>query len=238
MRRGKTVGIIQARMSSSRLPGKMMMDLCGYPVIQWVIERCQRSRFLDTLILATTVNIEDDCLCTVAAQLGIPVYRGDVDDVLMRFINAAQQYEADVVVRICADNPLVAAGEIDRLVRFVRSKKPDYAFNHVPADGNNYPDGLGAEAVPTGVLEKIARMTNEKKYREHVTLYLREHAHTFNILTFPCPPPYNHPLMKLDIDTIDDLQRMRRICRDLSFNSAPAAIFKQWSWHARGVESS
>jgi len=228
MRREKTVGIIQARMTSSRLPGKMMMDLCGYPVIHWVIERTKRSAFLNELVLATTVNNEDDCLCRVAEDFGISVYRGDENDVLLRFIGAAKLHEAETVVRICADNPLVAPEEIDRLVQFFHYEKPDYAFNHRPGMGNGYPDGLGAEATSLKILEGIAQATTEKRYREHVTLYIWDNPQAFTIRSFPCSSPYNEPRMKLDIDTIDDLQGMRGLCGNLSFHCSPDDIFRQW----------
>lgn len=225
----KVVGIIQARMGSSRLPGKMMMDLSGYPVLQWVIERCKRASLLDEIVLATTANPEDDCLIALSQSLGIHTFRGSEQDVLDRFIKAAKAFDANIVVRICADNPLVAPEEIDRLIEFYLRESSDYAFNHVPRLQNNYPDGLGAEMMPTEILETIKKLTKDKKYREHVTLYLWENSESFNIRTPSCPEPYNHPEVKLDIDTLEDLSLMRKICENLSFESIPPEILIEWS---------
>lgn len=225
----KVVGIIQARMGSSRLPGKMMMDLCGYPALQWVIERCKRASTLDEIVLATTTNPEDDCLIALSQSLGIHTFRGSEQDVLDRFIKAAKKFNSTIIVRICADNPLVAPEEVDRLVEFYLKTFPDFAFNHVPKMQNNYPDGLGAEILSAELLETIGNAAKDKRYREHVTLYLWEHRELFDIKTFPCPEPYNQHEMKLDIDTLEELSCMRKICEDLSFKSTPSEILIEWS---------
>ena len=216
-------------MGSSRLPGKMMMDLCGYPLLQWVIERCKRASTLSKIVLATTTNPEDDCLVILSHNLGIYTFRGSEQDVLDRFIRAAKSFDATTVVRICADNPLIAPEEIDRLVEFYLRELPDYAFNHIPGLQNNYPDGFGAEILSTKLLEFIGESAKDKRYREHVTLYLWENREKFNIRTFSCPEPYNHPEMKLDIDTFEDLSLMRKICKKLNFESTPDEIFREWS---------
>ena len=225
----KIVGVIQARMGSTRLPGKMMMDLCGYPVLQWVIERCKRASTLDEIALATTTNPEDDCLIALSQSLGIQTFRGSEQDVLGRFIEAAKDFDATILVRICADNPLIAPEEIDRLVEFYLAESPDYAFNHIPEMQNNYPDGFGAEILSTELLGKIGKLSKEKKYREHVTLYLWENNESYDIRTPSCPEPYNKPGMKLDIDTMDDFLNLEKICEKLTFKSTPAEIFTEWA---------
>lgn len=228
----KIVGIIQSRMGSSRLPGKMMIDLCGYPVLQWVIERSKRASKLDEIVLATTTNPEDDCLIILSQRLGIQTFRGSEQDVLDRFIKAAKKFNATIIVRICADNPLVAPEEINRLVEFYLTESPDYAFNHIPKLQNNYPDGLGAEILSTELLKTIGKSTKDKRYREHVTLYLWENRELFDIKTLPCPRPYNLPEMKLDIDTLKDFSVIRNICRNLKFGSTPTEILGEW-FHIR-----
>ena len=224
----KIAAIIQARMGSTRLPGKMMMDLCGYPVLRWVIERCKMATKLDEVIIATTSHSEDDSLAKLAIDLGIGVFRGSREDVLDRFVKAARYYQATVIVRICADNPLVAPEEIDRLVNFYISEFPDYAFNHIPKLGNNCPDGLGAEIFSAEILERLGHTAIERIYREHVTLYLWEKYNSFAIKTLPCLRSYNRPTIKLDIDTKTDLQRMRKLCSMLTFQSKPGEIVKAW----------
>lgn len=225
----KVVGIIQARMGSSRLPGKMMMDLCGYPVLQWVIERCKRAKTLDDIVVATTTNAVDDQLSFLAHSLRVKVFRGSEEDVLGRFIEAARLLNATFIVRICADRVLVSPEEIDRLVQFYQSSEMDYAFNHIPELGNNYPVGLGAEILSSALLLGIGELAETTSHREHVTIYLWEHRENFKIWTLPCPKPYNQPSMKLDIDTIQDLKRMRALCKSLKFVSTSTEIFSAWS---------
>ena len=111
-----TLALVQARMGSTRLPGKMMMDLCGYPVLHWVLYRLKRATGLAGIVLATTDLERDEPLAELALGLGIQVFRGSETDVLGRFIAAARRFGADPVVRVCADNPMIAPEEIDRLI--------------------------------------------------------------------------------------------------------------------------
>ncbi|MBL7074349.1 NTP transferase domain-containing protein [candidate division KSB1 bacterium] len=215
-------------MGSSRLPGKMMEDLCGVPLLTWVIERCKRASALDEIVIATTNNAEDDRLITIAQDLGAEVFRGSEKDVLSRFVVAAEQHNAEIVVRICADNPLVSPEEIDRLFEFYVMNLPDYAFNHVPRLNNNYPDGLGVEIFSKDFLKSINSVATDANYREHVTLWVWEHTDQVNIQTINCPSAYAYPDAKLDIDTPDDLMRMRTLCRHLRFDSKPAEILRWW----------
>ena len=152
-----TVALVQARMGSSRLPGKMIMDLCGYPVLHWVLHRVKQARRLTEVVLATTKLKQDDPLTELAQFLKVGVSRGSEADVLARFWDAAREFKADVVVRVCADNPFIAPEEIDRLVDCYISRRQSggdprrlYAFNHITTMDNNYPDGLGAENLLPG----------------------------------------------------------------------------------------
>ena len=223
----RVAAIVQARMGSTRFPCKMLADLCGYPVFQWVIERCKRAGSLTEVVIATTTSPADDDLASLARKFGVMVFRGSEEDVLGRFIETAETFNLDVVVRVCADNPLVAPEEIDRLVHFYLRHLPAYAFNHIPRWGNNYPDGLGAEILSAVLLKQIGQSSLVQKHREHVTSYLWEHAYSFDMQTFPCPAPYNQPEMKLDIDTPEDLSFMAEVCETLSFTSSPEEILNR-----------
>jgi spore coat polysaccharide biosynthesis protein SpsF len=223
------VGIIQARMGSSRLPGKVMMDLCGFPVLQWVIERCRMSSKLNEIVVATTNKSDDDFLVELVKTLGVEVYRGNENDVLGRYLEASEVFNVDLVVRICADNPLVAPEEIDRLVDFYLMVRPDYAFNHIPKMGNNYPDGLGAEILSYEVLKQISNVATLARHREHVTGYIWDNVNKYDIKTLPCPSEYDEINMKLDIDVMKDIIKMREICKGLNFSSSPVEIRKEWS---------
>jgi len=200
---GKTVAIIQARMGASRLPNKMMLHLHGYPVVEWVCRRVSQAHLLDCVVIALPDNPVDDVLASYVRKLGFQVYRGSEKDLVDRFFQAARTYNAINVVRVCADNPLICASEIDRLIDFFTNGDWDYAYNHVPRN-NQYPDGLGAEICGIELLELIHTQTSDKTEREHVFNYVWKHPDRFRIGTFDPPQRLRHPELKLDIDDMHD----------------------------------
>ncbi len=207
----KRIGIIQARMGSTRLPGKMLEDLGGQPLLYWVLRRCQKALELNAVVLATSTADADSALTDMAQALNCPFYRGSESDVLNRFAGAAENYGADTVVRICADNPLIAPEEIDRIIKHYIATDADYAFNHIPALNNHYPDGLGAEVFSSRLLYQLAREATLPAHREHTTQYIWDHSDIFTMETLEAPPEISAPEVKLDVDTPDDLQRMRTL---------------------------
>ena len=223
----RVVAIIQARMGSSRLPGKSMADLAGRPLVEHVFRRVSRAQTLTEIVLATTALPTDDCLCLVAKRLGIHSFRGPETDVLKRYLLAAQKFKAHLVVRVCADNPLVAPGEIDRIVRHHIDTGSDYSFNHIPAFGNSYPDGLGAEVINFKVLSTVERLATKKNHREHVTSYIWDHINEFQLATLHAPENISAPDIKLDVDTEYDLTRLR-----ILFGEAPRDPV---IWSARSI---
>lgn len=195
-------------MGSKRFPGKMAADLANFPIIEWVIRRVKRSKLLDEIVLATSVNSEDDYLENVANKFGVEVYRGNPEDVLSRFYNIAKQHGSDIIVRICGDNPFITASEIDKIIEAFQINKSDYSFNHIPALGNNYVDGLGAEVMSYETLEKIRLLANEKKHFEHVTKYIWENINFFNVSTIEAPSYFAFPQIRLDVNTTKDLHNL------------------------------
>jgi len=207
----KTVAIIQARMGSTRLPCKMMLQLAGYPLVDWVVRRTQAAALVDQVVLATSVNPENDILERHLAAQGIAVFRGSEDDVLERFYNAAQKYGATHVVRVCADNPLVWGGAIDELIRCYRKTGCDYAYNHIPRR-NAWPDGLGAEMTSFALLERIAREATLPAHREHCLSYIWDNPELFSIATFdPADARLARPHVRLDVDIAADYVKLARM---------------------------
>ena len=160
---------------------------------------------------------------------------------LGRFSKAARLHEAQTVVRVCADNPFVAPEEIDRLADAYRAAlatgaNPDtlYMFNHIPSRGNRYPDGLGAEIFSAALLHRMARETAVPAHREHANEFILDHPALFDIRTLPAPEDIAGPYIRLDVDTPDDLARMRRLCARVSPFSNPADIVS--AFHAEFVE--
>ncbi len=232
MSRPRTVILVQARMGSSRLPGKMLRPLAGRPLLAWILEGALAARLADQVVLCTSTRPENDPLEEMARAMGVAVFRGDEDDVLGRFLAAGRLHGAQWVVRVCGDNPFLNGGEIDRLIAFFQEQACDYAYNHVPRAGNQYPDGLGAEITRLGLLEEAARQSNDPMDHEHVTRYLVERPERYRQAGPAAPAEIAFPRVKLDIDTEEDFQRMERLAAVLAAagrrNQDAAAVCQTW----------
>jgi spore coat polysaccharide biosynthesis protein SpsF len=174
----KTVAIIQARMGSSRLPGKVLLDIAGKPMIQHVIERTRLSRSLDSVVVATTSDPSDNPIADFAASIDVPCTRGSLHDVLDRYYQAAKAHRAEVIVRITADCPLIDPDVIDQTVGLITgnwSLNADFACNRLPPPfTRSFPIGLDAEACTFTALERAWREATETFHREHVMPYIYE----------------------------------------------------------------
>ena len=201
----KKVAVVQARCGSSRLPNKMLISLHGMSLVEWVYKRLKHSKLLDDVIFAIPDDKQNEPLFVHLNLLGATVFRGSESNVLNRFTMAAKQSRADIVVRICGDNPLVSPDCIDQLIRFFQCRKLDYAYNHIPKN-NLFPDGFGAEIVHFQLLERLENLVTEPAEREHIFNYIWNHESEFKIGTFnPEEERMQKPWVKLDIDTGEDL---------------------------------
>ena len=198
-------------MDSSRFPGKMSVDLGGFPIIDWVLRRSKTSNLIDKFILATSTKIEDDFLVKKANEHLIGSYQGSEHNVLSRFIEVANTEHADIIVRICADNPFICGDEIDRMISLFLQEMPDYAFNHIPAMGNNYVVGVGAEVFTYDTLSKIAKNAENESQLEHVTKYIWDNQENFDIQIINAPENLANPEVELDVDTKEDLCFLKNI---------------------------
>lgn len=209
----KVVCITQARTTSVRLPGKIMMEAAGKPLLQWHLERLSACRSIDETVLATTENAADDPAVDLASSLGVPVFRGSETDVLGRFRGAAEAAGATVVVRATADCPLIDPTLIDALVgRFMRSREagdgraPDYQC----IDVGVFPRGLDAEVFTVAALNAAAEEAKTPWEREHVTPFVYGDPDRFFIgaplRTLEKIPPY-----RWCVDEAADLELVRRI---------------------------
>jgi spore coat polysaccharide biosynthesis protein SpsF len=172
------LAVLQARMSSTRLPGKVMADLAGAPMILRQIERLQRARRLDRIGVATSTDPSDDGLAAMLAVHDVPVHRGPLDDVLARYDGALHAFgPADTLVRLTADCPLADPQVIDATVALLVERGLDYAAN-TPAH-RTYPKGLDVEVMRADCLSRAAREAKDPYEREHVTPYLYRHPETF-----------------------------------------------------------
>ena len=219
----RVVAVVQARMGSSRFPGKMMAKLGDQELMSWVLTRVCDAKELDQVVLATSTSGDDDQLVEVASNFKVMVVRGSQDDVLDRFVQASRESKADLVVRVCADNPFVAAEEIDRLVVAHKSGSFDYSCNHQQRLGNRYADGFGAEVVSTSLLNEISKLSTQTTHREHVTSYVWDNSAKFRIQAVMAPSDLAFPEIKLDIDTPEDLQKLNQFVQKYAITTACSA---------------
>ncbi len=207
----KIVAIIQARMASSRLPGKMLMDLCGQPVLEWSLRRARRATLIDELLLATTESAEDDAIAEFCDAREIAYIRGSMQDVLDRYYQAANASKADVIVRITGDCPLIDAEMIDSVIQQFLAAQPDldFAANRLPGD-RTIPIGLDIEIVRFAALEQAWKEAQQPHQREHVMPFFYENPERFAILHIRNEPDYGH--FRWTVDTAEDLELLRAIC--------------------------
>ena len=205
----KVVAIIQAHMGSTRLPGKVFKDLADEPMLACVVDRTRRAQTLDEVVVATTVQSADEAIVRLCAKRDWPCFRGSEEDVLDRYYQAAVAHQADVVVRITSDCPLIEPEIVDRVVREFLERQPevDYACNTLPR--RTFPRGLDTEVMRFDVLEQAWREDDNPAWREHVTPYIQRHPDLFHIYGVVNEVDYSH--MRWTVDTPQDLAFVRRV---------------------------
>ena len=177
MMKSKVTAIIQARMTSTRLPGKVLMEVMGRPLLSYLIERVRFSKMIDKIIIATTVNKEDDPIVELCQKEDIIFYRGSEDDVLDRYYQAAKKYNATHIMRLTADCPLIAPDICDSIADAYFENGVDYIRT-----GETFAEGLDCEIVGFKALSKAWLEAKLKAEREHVTLYIRNHPELFKTM--------------------------------------------------------
>jgi len=185
----RTVGIIQARMNSTRLPGKVLYELAGLPMISFMIERVKRTTGIDAIVLATGDGPENDALEAIGSRLGIQVFRGAEDDVLSRFLGAAKASDAEIVVRLTGDCPLADPDVISAVLKHREEHSLDYCCNVKPP---SWPDGLDVSAFTFEILSLAAAEARLRSEREHVVPWMwkessLEDGHRFRAGNVPAP---------------------------------------------------
>ena len=210
----RTVGIVQARMTSTRLPGKILMKVLGKPLLQYELERLKRVPSLDELVVATTVNAADDPVAALCGQMGIASYRGSELDVLSRYHEAAVLYKAEAVVRFTADCPLIDPGLSDRVIRrFLESGgELDYCSLNI---GDAYPRGMDTEVFSAAALAESFREGTTEPDREHVTYFIRGCPERYRRLGMRGDSDKNWSAYRLTVDTPEDFALVSKIIETL-----------------------
>jgi spore coat polysaccharide biosynthesis protein SpsF len=202
----KTCAIVQARMGSSRLPGKVLMDLGGETVLARVINRLRRCAFLDHIVIATTNTSADDAIVGECGRLVVDSFRGSEQDVLDRYYQAARVCRAEVVVRITSDCPLIDPELVDETISVFHEGRADYASNTIV---QTYPRGLDTEVFSRAALERAWAEARKSYEREHVTPYFYQHPQLFRIASVRGKTDESH--FRWTLDTPEDLQLIRTI---------------------------
>jgi len=213
-----TVAIIQARMGSSRLPGKVLRDVCGKPMLAHIVERVSSSRGINRVVVATSDKSADRAIQAFCAEKQFDCFRGDEQDVLDRFYQAAKYFNAERVVRITADCPLADPMIIGNLINYFANGEYDHVGVATGAgalflDGGRYPDGYDAECMSTTALDRAWREATEQTDREHVTPYLWRQPEKFNLAMLKSEIDYSS--LRLTVDTEEDFQLVQKIYQDL-----------------------
>ena len=179
-----------------------MLPMLGRPMLERMIERVRMSRLLDDVVVATTVNATDDTIAGLAHSLGVACHRGSEDDVLQRVLDAAHANNADVVVELTGDCPLIDPAVIDQCIADYLLGGADYVANVLT---RSYPIGMDTQVFATSILDDVASRTTDPVDREHVSLYIYRHPELYRLRNVTAPPTLAAPDLALTLDTPDDL---------------------------------
>lgn len=204
----RVVGIVQARMSSARLPGKVLLDVGGRPMLGRVIERALRSGCLDDLWIATSTSPDDDLIAAFAEAEDVRLYRGSLEDVLGRYVRAAEAAQADIVVRLTGDNPLVEPAYIQMAVDLHLAAGVDLTC---AKDPDQMIPGTGCEVINLPALRTASQEGHSSEDREHVTWYLLANQDRFKVEFLHARAGWKNPGIRLTVDEAEDLALVREI---------------------------
>jgi len=206
----KVVAILQARVSSSRLPNKVLLPILGLPMLQHQVERVLQSKAIDKLVIATSDHKSDDAIEKLANEMNVSCFRGCLNDVLDRFYNASLEYPSEHIVRLTGDCPLIDAAVIDQVIEYHLDSESDYTSNVSPP---TFPDGLDVEVIKASVIYEAwsnARLLSE---REHVTPYIRKQTQDYRISNYQNTSDLS--VHRWTVDEAEDFEFVTEVYRHL-----------------------
>jgi spore coat polysaccharide biosynthesis protein SpsF len=236
---GKIGIIVQARMGSTRLPGKSLMPLAGEPLVGRILERLKRTSRPDRIILAIPNRNSDDPLEDLGKKYCVEVFRGSEENLLDRYYQAACEYNLKTVIRFPADNPVPESKEIDRIIDYHLNNQFDFCSNLSQVFENKYPDGIGAEVFDFKKLEYFWKTEKDPEKLEHVHLNFFNYktqtpVQDVKVSTLLCPQEFCRPEVILDVNTPDDYKFMSKLYDDLYPNNPFFHITDILNWIDRG----
>jgi spore coat polysaccharide biosynthesis protein SpsF len=204
----KICATIEARMTSSRLPGKVLLDLEGKSALQHIIERLKRSKYIDDVVVATTVNVTDDPIIDLCKGINCSYYRGSEEDVLLRVLDAAKSVNADIIVEITGDCPVIDWRHADHLIELFFLGDYDYAANIIE---RTFPRGFDTQVFPVSILEDVNKSTQNKADHEHVSLYIYSHPEKYRLVNWKADEKLFHPEFEITLDTLEDYELIKNV---------------------------
>lgn len=210
----KTVIISQARMTSTRLPGKVLKQVLGKALLEYQIERLQRVTLADRLVIATTDQPEEEPIIALCQLLNVACFRGPVEDVLARYYGAAQEYHADIVVRITSDCPLIDPAVLDRVIHFYIDHAPEYDYvTNTLVPELTYPRGMDTEVFSFQALHEAYLEAQDQAEREHVTIFMKRRPERYRLANVPYHQNYSR--YRWTVDTPEDFRLIEKIITTL-----------------------
>lgn len=203
------VAIVQARMASTRLPGKVLKIVKRKPLLEHLIDRLRFSKHIDKIVIATSVSKKDDAIEKLGKKLGVECFRGSENDVLDRYYQAAVEYDADVIVRITADCPVIDPVIVDKMINSYKKRLSEYDYFSNVFPKRTYPRGLDVEMFTFDALKEAWKNAVKKPDREHVTPYIYMHPEKFRIFNYKDKRDFS--MYRWTVDTSEDLKLIREI---------------------------
>ena len=233
-----TIIILQARTASERLPGKVLKELQGIPMLSHSIRRLKKVDKDMRVIVATSDLVQDDAIEELAEREKTPCFRGSEKDVLDRFYKAAKKYEAKVIIRATGDNPLVDPFEARRVLETISDNEYQYVSGFHEVDGNKLPFGVGIEAFSFKALEEIWGIGYKPEYREHINEYIFDNPEHFKCYKLKCLPENSCANLSLTIDTQDEFDFVIKIGLSLGnlIELSTCEIIQWWKKTAQASE--
>ncbi|MDY7003480.1 MAG: glycosyltransferase family protein [Cyanobacteriota bacterium] len=204
----KVVIIVQARMTSTRLPGKVLKKVLGKSLLEYQIERLRRVKLANEVVIATTINEVDEPIVQLCNSLSVPYFRGSEEDVLSRYYETAKAHQADVIVRITSDCPLIDPGVIDRVIRFYINYQTEYDYVSNSLE-RTYPRGMDTEVFSFKALQEALKEAIAPPEREHVTPFIHRQPQRYNLASVNYLENQSHH--RWTVDTPEDFELIKRI---------------------------
>jgi spore coat polysaccharide biosynthesis protein SpsF len=204
----KIVATIEARMTSSRLPGKVLLEAAGKPMLEHLVNRLRAVPSLDGIVLATTINKTDDQLEEFAKKIGLDCYRGSESDVLARVIGAGESAHADILVEITGDCPIIDHNLIEQTIQMFIHNNVQYATNSLI---RSYPDGMDTQVIQFEALKSSAKLTQHPLDIEHVSRFICNHPELYTRVHLIAPPSLYWPELGLTLDEPKDYELLKKI---------------------------